>query len=180
MCRRVGVQVSGKIIWFYSLQKSYNYSENGNSNFKITIIEHICQIFKFFPFDKEDFILLRPMKTTFKQFTIKSVAVFIVMLMIMLIVNKALFLHTHTLSDGTVVEHSHPFNKPKDSEPVKSHHHSDSVFAFFQELDSIFIVAFFNLALLLILNRKINISYTEDKIITSFIIIQKGRAPPVS
>jgi len=44
--------------------------------------------------------------------------------------NKLFYLHTHLDSHGNLVTHSHPYNKGNDSQPLKSHHHSDAALAF--------------------------------------------------
>ena len=111
---------------------------------------------------------------------IKSVAWLVIVIMGILIVNKAVFIHTHRLTDGTVVEHAHPFDKSTDSKPFKSHHHTKAELLFFQNLEIIFLFVFLTFALFIAakkskysFNRKIN--YT-----LSCILLHKGRAPPIS
>jgi len=81
----------------------------------------------------------------------------------MLIINNSVFMHTHKLSDGTVIIHSHPYDKSNDSKSHKTHHHTKAEFVFLE-------------------NIEILKSYFYSHIISgntsSCIIIHNGRAPP--
>lgn len=44
------------------------------------------------------------------------------------VVNKALFIHSHKLEDGTIVIHAHPFPEPEDAGPVTNHTHTAQIF----------------------------------------------------
>jgi len=72
------------------------------------------------------------MKTIVNNITIKSVAWLMIGIMGVLVANKAVFVHSHILNDGTIIEHAHPYNKSTDSTPYKSHHHTKAEFLFFQ------------------------------------------------
>ena len=66
----------------------------------------------------------------------RTLSILLIVLLGLLIANKALFTHTHTLANGKTVAHAHPFNKHSD----KKHQHSGVEFAFFAQLDLLFIV----------------------------------------
>ena len=96
-----------------------------------------------------------------------------------LIVNKAIFTHTHRLNDGTVIVHSHPFNKSDDSKPYKSHHHSKAEILFFQNLEILFLFVFMAFALLNLVKKAKYSFYRIASYNLNPIILHKGRAPPV-
>ena len=120
------------------------------------------------------------MKTTVKNIIIKSVTWLVIGMMGMLIANKAVFMHTHKLSDGTVIEHAHPYNKSSDSEPYKSHHHSKAELLFFQNLEILFLIVFLTFALLALVKKVKYIFYITTRHDLSCIILHKGRSPPIS
>jgi len=51
------------------------------------------------------------MKLNIQHTTKKTIAYLILGLMCLLIINKAVFLHSHVLADGTVISHAHT-NQP--------------------------------------------------------------------
>ena len=120
------------------------------------------------------------MKTAVKNITIKLVTWLVIGMMGMLIANKAVFMHTHKLSDGTVIEHAHPFNKTNDTTPYKSHHHSKAELLFFQNLDILLQIVFFTFALLTLVKKVKYTFYIKPRHTLSCIILHKGRAPPIS
>jgi len=119
------------------------------------------------------------MKMSNKNITLKLVIYLMIAFVIMLMVNKSVFIHTHVLPDGTVVVHAHPYNKTTDSAPIKSHQHSKLELMFLQNLQLLIAFSFFGF-LFFILSKKrklssfIRINYTS----TNF-LFQKGRAPPI-
>lgn len=96
------------------------------------------------------------------------------------VANKAVFLHVHKLNNGTIVEHAHPYEKSKDSNPFKSHHHSNAEYLFFQNLEILFPIVFLTLALFAFVEKR-NLLIKLIKEHRSICInLYKGRAPPVS
>ncbi|NOZ33685.1 MAG: hypothetical protein GXO80_00110 [Chlorobi bacterium] len=96
------------------------------------------------------------------------------------IVNKGVFMHSHKLANGSVISHSHPYNKSEDSKPYKSHHHTDTEFFFFQNLRILFLIIFFNFILFVVIKK---VKYSFYFIIRHSLIseiLHKGRAPPIS
>ena len=120
------------------------------------------------------------MKTIVRNITIKSVTWLVIGMMGMLIANTAVFIHTHKLSDGTVIKHAHPYNKTNDSAPYKSHHHSKAEFLFLQNLEILFLLMFLTFALLTFAKRVKNKFYIITRNSLNCIILHKGRAPPIS
>lgn len=98
----------------------------------------------------------------------------------MLIVNEAVFLHIHKLDDGTIIEHAHPYNKSADSQPLKSHHHTNAERLFFQHLKVLFLVTFLTLVLFtLVIKEKVTFGLITNHAYNC-INLQEGRAPPLS
>ncbi len=98
----------------------------------------------------------------------------------LLITNKGIFTHSHKLENGSVVTHSHPYNKSNDTEPFKSHHHSTAEFLFFENLDLLFFSGFLIQAFLSVICKKISLSGEERLYFRLFPYSYPGRAPPVS
>ena len=46
------------------------------------------------------------------------------MIYMFILMNNILFLHSHTLSDGTVIFHAHPYHKTGGHNSGENHHHS--------------------------------------------------------
>ena len=120
------------------------------------------------------------MKTIVKNITIKFSTYLMIGMMGMLITNNAIFTHLHILSDGEVIEHAHPYDKSNDSKPYKSHHHTNAELIFYQNLENIILIVFFTFTLRTLV---IKVKYSFP-IITrytqGYIILHKGRAPPIS
>lgn len=119
------------------------------------------------------------MKTTAKSIAIRLITFLMIGMIVMLIANKAVFLHVHKLSDGTTIVHAHPYNKSTDTEPIKTHHHSNAEFFFFKNLELLFPVLFIAFALGLLVKTE-HRSFEQEICYHSVYISQnKGRAPPV-
>jgi len=101
-------------------------------------------------------------------------------IMVMLAINRGVFMHTHKIGDNKYISHSHPYNKSNDPEPYKSHHHTKEEFLFFQNIEILF-PFFFLVATLAPFSSK-RYFYFEIKSDYKFVFFQpnRGRAPPVS
>ena len=58
-----------------------------------------------------------------------------------MIANKAIYLHVHKASDGTLIVHAHPFNKSSDTAPIKKHNHNLLEYVLLSHFDLIFIAS---------------------------------------
>ena len=88
-----------------------------------------------------------------------------------------LYSHSHMLADGSVITHTHPYNKGADSSPFKSHVHHDIDQVFSDSLQYLvlaFLVLFlfFQIAEAL---KKARIAYSINAASVAGIF---GRAPP--
>ena len=123
--------------------------------------------------------LCRPMKSTVNNSVLKLITYFMIGVMGVFIVNKIVFTHVHQLDDGTIVKHAHPYNKANDATPYKTHHHSNADLVFFQNLSTLFLVAFFVLGLVLFVRKeKVNFRLAVEHALV-YISLHKGRAPPI-
>ncbi len=120
------------------------------------------------------------MKRSVKDILIKSVAILLIGFMGMMITDKAVFLHTHKLSDGTIIVHAHPYNKSTDSKPFKTHHHTNTEYLFFHSLEVLFPILFLAFVLFLLYNKTKHLFFLTTKFSCSCIFYNKGRAPPIS
>jgi hypothetical protein len=110
----------------------------------------------------------------------RTVIIGMIGLMGMLTINKVVFMHTHKIADHTYISHSHPYNKSDDTNPYKSHHHTEEEFLFFQNIEILF--PFFVLTIILIsfsTKSRSGFEYKQEYIF-EFIRTNRGRAPPVS
>jgi len=111
---------------------------------------------------------------------IKIIATLMLLITGMLILNKAIYLHSHRMDTGVVITHSHPYNKSNDTQPYKSHFHSEAELVFLENTKLFYPVLI--LYLLFIFPVTV-IKYIESKSINPE-IIRMGcadyRAPPVS
>jgi len=64
-------------------------------------------------------------RETNNSFCIKIGSIALVLIIGYHIFNQIACQHSHILPDGTVITHSHPYNKSDDTEPLKKHHHSN-------------------------------------------------------
>lgn len=96
-----------------------------------------------------------------------------------LIINKAVFVHTHKLENGTVYTHAHPYNKAKDALPFKSHHHTEAQFLFFNHQNLIYFSSSYVFALMVIACIKQAFFYNDRVFYSSVYCLNSDRAPPV-
>ena len=109
----------------------------------------------------------------------KQIIYLIIGLIGLMIINKAVFLHSHILDDGTIVTHAHPSAGSEDSQPFKTHHHTKAAFFFYENLDLLFlsaVLSFFSFIRI----HSVLVFYSPASDYTSIHLSQlSGRAPPV-
>jgi hypothetical protein len=96
----------------------------------------------------------------------------------MLIINNSVFMHTHKLSDGTVIIHSHPYDKSNDSKSHKTHHHTKAEFVFLENIEILFPILFLTISFSAYTQKSYFYSHIISGNTSSCIIIHNGRAPP--
>jgi hypothetical protein len=72
---------------------------------------------------------------------IKIVSFIALLLVLMLVVNRAVYFHTHLMPDGTVVQHAHPFPVNEQNNGEANHQHSSVEFLFFAQI-MVFLIGF--------------------------------------
>jgi hypothetical protein len=118
------------------------------------------------------------MQKTGKNIMIKALSFVMIGVAGLLIVNKALFIHTHQLSNGTIIVHAHPFDKSTDKDPIKEHQHTNDGLFFINHVDILFLVFVLALALAYLQFRSKFFVLRYLHFITRARITKNGRAPP--
>jgi len=100
-----------------------------------------------------------------------------------ILVNDAVFVHTHILPDGRVIEHAHPYHSTSSSsDPQPNHHHTSQEFLLLSYIYHFFSSAYPLLIVILFFNG-ILCNYFSIELKTSFSDccknVQSSRAPPV-
>ncbi len=119
------------------------------------------------------------MKKPASNISLRAIAILLVGLMSLMILDKAFFLHTHKLSDGTIIVHAHPYNKSADSKPFKTHHHSDTIFHFYHVVNILFPAIILTFTLIASFKKTKRLFLQIKRISFSYISHKKGRAPPI-
>ncbi len=115
-----------------------------------------------------------------KSITVKATSYLLIGLIALLIANKAIYIHTHKLPNGTIVVHAHPFNKSCDTEPFKSHKHTKGELYFFQSIENLFPLLFLISVFISLPGKKIRRFLFLSQYIPVLLTTHDGRAPPVS
>jgi hypothetical protein len=115
----------------------------------------------------------------YNQFS-KPMVCLLSFLIVLQIINKSVYTHTHIMANGQVISHAHPYNKTTDSKPFKSHHHTRTEFVFYKNLGMLFPLVFL---LLLVINNhyKLRLFLPDtDNLKPAWSTIRNNRAPPLS
>lgn len=110
----------------------------------------------------------------------KSVTYLMIGIMGLMIANKALFMHTHKMADGSIIVHAHPYNKSNDSKPFKSHQHTKAEFLFFANLDILVLISFVAFTLISIKKGLQYSFYICTNYTQVYNLLYNPRAPPLS
>ena len=102
----------------------------------------------------------------------------LIMIMGSLLVNQALYTHTHVMPDGSIVSHAHPFNKSQESKQGGSHQHSTLDFFLLQNLQLLFLVATLSLILKELSREFRKVFCITEGYIPALVVPLPGRAPP--
>ncbi len=119
------------------------------------------------------------MQENLKSVIIRIFACFMIGIIGVLIANNAIFIHSHRMADGTLITHAHPYNKTNDSEPFKSHHHTQAEFLFLENLEIYFLFVLLALVSVSFFGKKKFTVRIHDDYISANTFSHKGRAPPV-
>ncbi len=97
----------------------------------------------------------------------------------MLLVNQAMFMHTHKLDNGVYVTHAHPYNKVDDPGLVKSHHHTKAEWVFLKNLEVLYLFIILVFVLLTFPDKAKHPLFTLSYYNPACVIPYNGRAPPL-
>ncbi len=115
---------------------------------------------------------------------IKKVLLLVALPMVMwLFFNQAAFWHYHTMGNGVVVEHAHPYkNHTLPGTPFQKHHHSDFEYSILAQLSNILILLLFLIVLGLVVNtsnRPVFNFYRSVFATTDYHFFRYLRGPPM-
>lgn len=119
------------------------------------------------------------MKNKGNTFLKKIIPIFLVAVISCMVINNAVFMHSHILADGSVVVHAHPYNKTNDSQPFKSHKHSKVAIVLYQQLHHFLAVFFAAFLIIMTISRFLFNQTCFLSIPKHFVGLKQGRAPPV-
>lgn len=105
-------------------------------------------------------------------------AVFMIAAISLLIVNKALFTHTHITKEGQIIAHSHPFKQEPGKNSPAGHQHTSVQFHLLDNLQLLFPVLFLSISFLLFGNKEKHTTGLKSRISEAHIVSRYGRAPP--
>jgi len=109
----------------------------------------------------------------------KQIVYLIIGLMGLMIINKAIFLHSHILTNGTVISHAHPYQSTDNSKPFQSHHHTKAAFFLFDNIQLLFNSIPFGL-IFLIPNFRTKVFFSGfTQIAPEYFSSTRNRAPPL-
>ncbi|RNC66194.1 hypothetical protein [Proteiniphilum sp. X52] len=118
------------------------------------------------------------MKLAFRNSIAKQIARLLIAVLGLFILNNAVFLHAHRLSDGQVILHAHPYKKSQDPAPVKTHHHTAAELFVLAQLQFLFFVLVTLTATLLRMGCKRVFSYLYPSLHLKCFEKSRGRSPP--
>lgn len=118
------------------------------------------------------------MRKQLKNITLKTTLLLLAGVMILLIANDSIYIHTHINDQGKLITHAHPFNKAEDNKPIKSHHHSDAEYLFYDNFKILLVILSITFCFItFLIDRSFKASiYTSTAKATCCTNI--GRAPP--
>jgi len=116
----------------------------------------------------------------FKKIAIKTFEFVLIVAFAILIMNNALFIHSHKLPDGSIISHAHPFNKIKDQIPFKKHTHSSAEYIFIQHLEFLFLSLGILFLFISFANGVLVYAYGRTHHYLMVILPAQSRAPPLS
>ncbi len=72
------------------------------------------------------------MKFFRNSLVIKFLSLLSLSILLLSIINRSVYLHSHQLGSGEIVIHAHPFNQQEDNAPLKSHKHTSLEYLVFK------------------------------------------------
>lgn len=113
-----------------------------------------------------------------KKICRKSLALLLLGFVLLLVVNRTVYTHSHILSDGTVLTHAHPYDTDADGNPFKSHQHNSIELLIFSTFNFIGAILFIFSSALFVKKTKHIFANREDNYCFTCWRFILGRAPP--
>jgi len=111
---------------------------------------------------------------SFKQLSVGLM----ILIMGIILVNRAVYTHVHVLPDGSMIAHAHPFSKNSENNKNNSHQHSN-LDIFLLDMMNVLILSTIIACILKRFAQSAQFSPpTEEQIFPSLIPVSPGRAPP--
>ncbi len=102
----------------------------------------------------------------------------LILIMGIMLINKAIYTHVHVLPDGSVIVHAHPFSKNTENNKGNSHQHSN-LDIFLLEIMSVLFFSTIVASTLELFARSAQFSPpAEAHLFPGLILVSPGRAPP--
>ncbi|MFW5656541.1 MAG: hypothetical protein ACOC0C_02900 [Bacteroidota bacterium] len=117
-------------------------------------------------------------KAKYRQWN-RIISMLLLSVFLLQVFSNVVWQHSHVMSDGTVITHTHPYSKSDDSTPFKNHHHSNIEILFLQYLESL--VPFLTTVISLVVFAS-TFKYHVNPILSEisiFRVFAPGRSPPV-
>ena len=119
-----------------------------------------------------------PMKGKIYQRILKAFAIVQVIMILMITLNNALFLHKHILPNGDIIVHAHPYHKSSDNSPFQSHHHSAKELFIISGIAILYLISVLSISSISEFH-KYCFPALRSKQVPSVLLLHKfGRAPP--
>ena len=119
------------------------------------------------------------MKHKSKNIYNRTISLLLFMIFSFVFMNNIFFLHSHTLSDGKIIFHAHPYHKNNNDKSKENHHHASIEYLIFGQFQTFYHkevheLLIYNLIFSEIYHNFFETVYVSDKINTLAL-----RAPPV-
>jgi len=102
----------------------------------------------------------------------------LILIMGIMLINKAIYTHVHVLPDGSVIVHAHPFSKNTENNKGNSHHHSNLDIFLLEMMNVLILSTIITITLKLFAQSAQFNPPTEEQLFPSLIPLSPGRAPP--
>jgi hypothetical protein len=107
------------------------------------------------------------------------IAICLLLLVLVQVLNRSVYVHSHIMPDGSVFVHTHPYNKSSDNQPYKSHHHKQCELIIIDQWNSGFLLTFLDSLVIETGLSQGTVVCASEMLFDVFFGHEKGRAPPV-
>jgi len=108
----------------------------------------------------------------------KITVALLILVMGSLLVNQALYTHTHVMPDGSIVSHAHPFSKNAGCNKNSTHQHSSAEFFLLDLMEVLILCVFIAFVLKRYALNTLFREVSSDHLLPALVPVSPGRAPP--